>query len=98
MSRQGNSLELPPLSTLEDIILKHLENGGQVIILYDIFVSKCKESSDNILQAWRMDLTENITEEEWTEVCSLVQTQTVNTHSKLLLYKWLCRQYITPAR
>lgn len=67
-------------------------------ILYNLLVSKCKESSNNNLQAWRIDLTENITEEEWTQACSLVQTQSVNTHSKLLQYKWLSRQYITPAR
>jgi len=41
MSKQGNSLELPPLSTLEDIILKPLEHRGQVTILYNLFISKC---------------------------------------------------------
>ena len=45
-----------------------------------------------------MDLRQDVTEEEWLKACSLVQTQSINTNSKLLQYKWLTRQYITPAK
>ena len=45
-----------------------------------------------------MDLQENVTEEEWSEACFLAQTQSINTNSKLLQYKWISRLYITPAK
>lgn len=35
------------------------------------------------------DLKENAKKEEWSKPCSLAHVQTVNTHSKLLWYKWL---------
>ena len=40
-------------------------------------------------------MQENLTEEEWARTCLTAQTQTVNTNSKLLQYKWISRQYIT---
>ena len=64
----------------------------------NLFVSGSKESSNNILRAWNMDLDENVSEEEWSEACSLVKKQSVNTHSILLQYKWLSREYITPVK
>ena len=67
-------------------------------MIYNLFVSESKESSNNILRAWNMDLDENVSEEEWSEACSLVKTQSVNTHSILLQYKWLSRKYITPVK
>ena len=45
-----------------------------------------------------MDLQENLTEGEWSEACFLAQTQSINTNSKLLQYKWISRLYITPAK
>ena len=98
LSRQSNDLKLPPLSTLEDYTLKFLHSRGQVSLLYELFVSKSKESSQRSLQAWRRDLQDNVTEEEWSKACFLAQTQSVNTNSKLLQYKWISRLYITPAK
>ena len=98
LSHQGSSLQLPPLSTLEKIILNYLNSRGQVSLLYNLFVSKSSESSHNILQAWKTDLQEDITEEEWSEAYTLAHSQTINTNSKLLQYKWLNRLYITPAK
>ena len=43
-------------------------------------------------------MQENITDEEWSKACSLVQTQSINTNSKLLQYNWISRLYITPAK
>lgn len=63
-----------PLSALEDYTLKSLESMGHMSLLYILFVSKCKESSQNVLQLWRTDLQNNSSEEEWSEACSLVQT------------------------
>ena len=92
------SLELPSRSTLEDYTLKLLHSRGQISLLYKLFVSKSKELSQNLLQAWRTDLQENLTEEEWSKACLLAQTQSINTNSKLLQYKWITRLYITPAK
>ena len=67
-------------------------------VLYNLFVGRSNESSSNILGAWNTDLDENVSEEEWSEACSLVKTQSVNTHSILLQYKWLSRRHITPVK
>ena len=67
-------------------------------VLYNLFVSGSNESSYDILRAWNMDLNEKVSEEEWSEAFSSVKTQSVNTYSILLQYKWLSRQYITPIR
>ncbi len=88
----------PPLSYLEDFIFRFSDSKGQISFLYNIFVSKSRESSQNILQSWRSDLQENLTEEEWSRACLVAQTQMVNANSKLLQYKWITRQYITPGK
>ncbi len=51
-------------------------------------------STQNILQSCRLDLQENLTEEEWFRACLVAQTQTVNTNSKLLQYKWINNQTV----
>lgn len=81
MTRHNNNLEIVPLSAPEEIILKHLNSKEQESLLYDMFVNECKESPKSILQAWYKDLEENVSEEEWSEACSLVQTQTVNSQN-----------------
>lgn len=98
LSKQQNNLDLPPLSSLEDIIVNHLYNRGQVSLIYSLFVDKCKESPANILKAWEADLGGNLSSEEWSEACTSIHTQSANTNSKLLQYKWLTRQYITPVK
>ena len=65
-------------------------------VLYNLFVGGYNVSSSNILRTWNMDLDENVSEEEWSEACSLMKTQSVNAHSRMLQYKWLSGQYITP--
>ena len=60
-------------------------------MLYKLFVDKSKESSECLLQAWRTDLQDNLTEKEWANACLIAQTQSINTNSKLLQYKWLTR-------
>ena len=46
------------------------------------------------LEAWRTDLHDNLTEEEWSEACCLAQSESINTNSKLLQYKWISRLYM----
>ncbi len=61
-------------------------------------MAKSKESFNDRLHAWRSDLQADITEEEWQIACLKAQTQTMRTHLRLLQYKWLSRQYITPVK
>ena len=75
-----------------------MDTKGHISKLYNIFMIEYKESSDTILQSWISDLSTNITKEEWIDACSMVRNQSVNSHSILLQYKWLTRQYITPAK
>lgn len=42
-----------------------------------MFVSKCKESPHNTLQAWRKDLQENLSEEKWLEAVTVSASQTL---------------------
>ena len=57
-----------------------------------------KESSKDRLEAWKVDIGENIPEEEWEVACLKAQQNTINTRLKLLQYKWLMRTYITPVK
>lgn len=97
-SRRKNSLALPSLSSLEDCTLRLLHSRGQISFLYKLFVDTSKESSSHCLQAWRTDLNVDITDQEWSQACLLAQTQSINTNSKLLQFKWLSRLYITPVK
>lgn len=74
LSRQGQSLFEPPLSTLENIIFNCLKGTGQISVLYKLFVAKSKESFNDRLQAWRSDLQVDITEEDWQIACLKAQT------------------------
>ncbi|CAI5697250.1 unnamed protein product [Oreochromis niloticus] len=95
LTTQGNSLEIPTYSSLENTVIKHLNGRGQVSALYKLFMENSKESTQSILEAWRNDLQMDISEDEWYKSCSLAQSQTINVQSQLLQYKWLTRQYIT---
>ena len=56
------------------------------------------ESSTSKLEAWKFDLQEDPTVEQWSTACSEAQSQTGNTRLKLLQYNWLMRVYITPVK
>lgn len=56
------------------------------------------ESSSWKLKAWREDLQENLSSEDWEEACAEAQTQTTNTRLKVLQYNWLMRTYVTPEK
>lgn len=93
LARQCNSLKPSPLSTLKDFILRFLNFRGQVSLLYELFVSESKETSQNIFTIIENRFAGEFTEEECSKACFTAQTQTVNTNSKLLQYKWISRQY-----
>lgn len=54
-----------------------------------------KESTIDRLEAWRLDLQEDIQEADWEKACFKAQKQSINMRIKLLKYKWLMRTYIT---
>ena len=97
-SKSHQNAREPPLSCLEDIVLKHMNGKRQISILYAVFVSHDEESSHDRRRAWSLDIKEDIEEAEWATACRKAQTQTINTRMKLLQHKWLMRTYITPEK
>lgn len=59
-------------------------------------VAYSAESTVDTLNAWKVDIQEDIEETEWNDACLKAQKQTINTRFQLLQYKWLLRVYITP--
>lgn len=88
----------PPLSTIENYTLKHLNSRGNLSSFYNLLLEGSKENSLSYLSAWENDLQENISKEEWEEACLFAQTHSINTRCRLLQYKWLFRTYITPVK
>ena len=86
------------MSLLEKVLVKNPFGRGIISEFYDLLVSFSPESSDCRLSAWRADLQEDITEEQWSTACKEAQSQTGNTRLKLLQYNWLMRVYITPVK
>uniref|UniRef100_A0A8C7WYP2 Reverse transcriptase domain-containing protein n=1 Tax=Oryzias sinensis TaxID=183150 RepID=A0A8C7WYP2_9TELE len=91
-------LSLPPLSKMEELIKSCIEGKGQISLFYNLLLTHSKESSLQKLEAWKIDISEDISEVEWEMACLKAQTQSVNTKFKLLQYKWLMRTYLTPSR
>lgn len=87
---------LPSLSKLEEMTLANLEGKGQVSKCYNILVSHSTNSTLDKLNAWRMDIQEDIDELDWSDACLKAQKQTINIRFQLRQYKWLMRVYITP--
>lgn len=97
--QQNQSLSIPVPSTLEKLMdsMNCLERG-QISKLYKRLIDGCSETSALRLEAWREDLCEDISWEEWQEACSKAQSKTTNTRLKLLQYNWLMRTYVTPEK
>ena len=93
---QSQKLSVPLLSTLEEAISNYLYSKGQMNFLYNMLVSSSTESSVGRLNAWREDMQEGVSLEEWGTVCLEAHTQTANTRLRLLQFNWLMRTYITP--
>lgn len=81
---------------MERVVTKDCYDKGRISLLYNMLVEGSPESSSSRLGAWSKDLNEEITPDEWSEICQDAQVQTVNTRLKLLQYNWLMRVYITP--
>ncbi len=61
-------------------------------------ISFSSESHASKLNAWKADLREEITMEQWSDACKAAQTWMGNTRLRLLQYNWLMRVYITPEK
>ncbi len=95
ISRMYRPLCLPSLSSVEEIA-KHKSMKGLISRFYKLIMDGCKTSSESRRLAWREDLNGTITAEEWQKICLKAQTQSINTHFKLIQFKWLMRTYVTP--
>lgn len=95
---QMHSYLQPPLSTLENLAVNNCIGRGQISLLYNILVKNYKDSTEYRKIQWIHDLQQDISEEDWREVCSKAQLLTINTHLRLIQYNWIMRIYITPAR
>ena len=95
---QDHSLLEPPMSVLEKAVVNNPFGKGIISNFYNMLMSFSKESSTSKLEAWKLDLQEDLTVEQWSTACSEAQSQTGNTRLKLLQYNWLMRVYITPVK
>jgi len=57
-----------------------------------------KESTIDRLEAWRLDIQEDMQKADWEKACFKAQKQSISSRMKLLQYKWLMRTYITPVK
>lgn len=89
--QQNQSLATPVLSIIEEMMVKDGQGRGLISNISHKLVDESSETSVNRLKAWR----EDITTEEREKAGRKVQSQTVNTHLKLLQHNWLMRTYMT---
>ena len=93
-----NSVQQPPMSTLEIFSTKTCFSKGLVTQLYNIMVKNHKDNSESKRQQCIQDLQEDILVEDWGIICSKVHTQTSNTRLTLIQCNWIMRTYITPVK
>lgn len=67
-------------------------------MLYNWLLSGSPETSSSKLELWKIDLNEDISEDDWENACLKSQKQSANAHLKLLQYNWLMQTYITPVK
>lgn len=81
-SMQNQSLKIPSLSSLEEVITKDCRSSGLIALIYSWLASGSKEASASKLHACGADLKVNISGKEWSVACEEAQTQTANTALK----------------
>lgn len=97
-TNQDQLMVAPPLTILEKVLIKNPFGKGIISEFYDLLLAFSSESSNSRLNAWKADLQEDLTLEQWSTACKAAQTRTGNTRLKLLQYNWLMRVYITPEK
>lgn len=97
-ANQTQYMSCPPLTPLEKTLTKNPFGKGIISEFYNLLKASSTESSDSKFNAWKSDLQEDLTLEQWHRACKAAQTVTSNTRLKLLQYNWLMRVYITPEK
>lgn len=95
-SKHKTMATIPPLSAIEEIVLNNLDGKRHITRFYNLLAGCSKESTSDRLNAWRTDIQEDISDEDWKMACLKAQKYSINTRLKLLQYKWLTTIYITP--
>lgn len=97
VSETDKSLSLPNLTSVEEVAVKFHTKRGLISRFYGIIMDSSQASSETGQRlAGCEDLSNEITVEKWQKICYKAQTQSVNTHFKLIQFKWLMRTYIRP--
>lgn len=91
---QTHSNTQPPLSILENLAVNKCIGKGQISLLYKILVKNHKDSTEHKRTQWIQDLQKDISEEDWSDICSRAQLLTINTHLKLIQNNWIMRTYV----
>ena len=80
---------------MEKIIVKDSLKKGIISEVYRLLTSHSPENSQYKLNAWKEDLQSEVSERDWKVACANAHTMSINTHLKLIQYKWLMRTYVT---
>lgn len=62
-SQNGTTL-VPPLTTIEQLTVKHLYGRGQLSLFYNVLLAGSKENSNAYLSVWKNDLQVDISLED----------------------------------
>lgn len=96
--KQNQSILMPPLTFMEELVTKDCFKRGLISSIYNWLLSGSSETSASRLKSWKMDLNEDISDDDWGKICVKAQKQSLNVHLKLLQYNWLMQTYITPVK
>lgn len=91
------SLKPPNLTALGKIVLNRQPNRGLMSCFYTTIRDSSKVSSEDKRRTWSEDLNNETSAEDWQKACLKAQKQSINSHFKLIQYKWLMRTYVPPA-
>lgn len=93
-----NSLNKPPLTILEKLMIRNESREGIISDFYNVLISNSLENSNNKLINWNLDLSANLSEQDWERACTKAHTISINSRFRILQYKWLMRIYVTPVQ
>ena len=71
--RMNQSLTEPCMSELEKTVSTLGSKKGRISVLYEMLVCGSRESSEQKLISWREDIQEDISREEWSDMCTAVR-------------------------
>lgn len=98
MKANHSNLSKPPLTSLEQLMVKNKLRKGIISDFYNLLISTVAENSRDKLMSWNVDLSLSLGEQEWERACVKTHTISINIHLRMLQYKWLMCVYITPVQ